>query len=228
VRVNGQLAPEKAVHYILNYQRVEDNKTFRVEAYYKQYDQLVRYINNDPYAPNNAGTGYARGLELFWRDNHSIRRLDYWVSYSFLDTERDYLNFPYAAAPSFASKHNFSVVGKYFIQSLKSQVGTTYSFTTGRPYNNPNEDAFNHSRTPAYHDLSLNWSYLPKSWMIVHLSCTNLLGRNNIFGYEYSDVRNSDGLYNGRPIRQAAPRFLFLAVFITLSKDKSVNQLPSL
>jgi outer membrane cobalamin receptor len=207
---------------------VEDNKTFRVEAYYKQYNQLVRYINNDPYALNNAGSGYARGLELFWRDNHSIRRLDYWISYSFLDTERDYLNFPYAATPSFASRHNFSLVGKYFIQSLKSQVGATYSFTTGRPYNNPNEDAFNHARTPAYHDLSINWSYLPKSWMIVHLSCTNLLGRNNIFGYEYSDVRNSDGLYNGRPIRQAAPRFLFLAVFITLSKDKSVNQLPSL
>jgi hypothetical protein len=228
VRVNEQLAPEKAIHYILNYQRIEDDKTFRVEAYYKKYNQLVRYINNDPYALNNAGLGYARGLEVFWRDNHSIRRLDYWLSYSFLDTERDYLNFPYAATPSFASSHNFSVVGKYFIQSLKSQVGATYSYTTGRPYNNPNEDAFNHARTPSYQDLSLNWSYLPKSWLIVHLSCTNLLGRNNIFGYEYSDVRNSEGFYNSRPIRQAAPRFLFMAFFITLSKDKLVNQLPSL
>jgi hypothetical protein len=120
------------------------------------------------------------------------------------------------------------VVGKYFIQPLKSQVGATYSFTSGRPYNNPNEDTFNHARTPNYQDLSVNWSYLPKSWLIVHVSCTNLLGRNNIFGYEYSDVRNNDGFYNSRPVRQAAPRFLFLAFFITLSKDKSANQLPSL
>jgi hypothetical protein len=29
-------------------------------------------------------------------------------------------------------------------------------------------------------------------------------------------------------VRQAAPRFAFIGIFITLSKDKSVNQLPSL
>jgi len=228
VRVNTQLNPEKAIHYILNYQHIQDNRTFRVEAYYKKYNQLVRYIDNDPYNLNNAGSGYARGLELFWRDNRSIGNFDYWVSYSFLDTERDYLDFPYATTPTFASKHNFSVVGKYFIQPLKSQVGATYSFTTGRPYNNPNEDRFNHSRTPNYQDLSINWSYLPRTWLIVHLSCTNVLGRNNIFGYQYSDARNSEGFYNSRPIRQAAPRFLFLAFFITLSKDKLINQLPNL
>jgi hypothetical protein len=228
VRVNEQLAPEKSTHYILNYQRIEDNKTFRVEAYYKKYDQLVRYVANDPYALNNAGSGYARGLEVFWRDNRSIKNVDYWISYSYLDTERDYLNFPYAATPTFASSHNFSIVYKHFVSALKSQLGTTYSFTSGRPYNNPNQDTFNHARTPSYHDLSFNWSYLPKPWLIVHLSCTNLLGRNNIFGYEYSDVRNPEGVYNARPIRQAAPRFLFVAFFITLSRDKSVNQLPSL
>lgn len=228
VRVNPQLAPEKSTHYIVNYQRIEDNKTFRVEAYYKDYNQLVRYIGNNPYALNNAGAGYARGVEVFWRDNRSIRKLDYWVSYSYLDTERDYLNFPYAATPSFASAHNFSVVGKYFVQKIKSQLGATYSFTSGRPYNNPNQEAFNHARTPSYHDLSFNWSYLPTPSLIIYLSCTNLTGRNNIFGYEYSEVRNSEGFYNGRPIRQAAPRFLFLGIFITLSKDKSINQLPSL
>jgi hypothetical protein len=56
----------------------------------------------------------------------------------------------------------------------------------------------------------------------------NVLGRNNIFGYEYSNVKNSDGIYNSRPVRQAATRFVFIGIFITISKDKSMNQLPSL
>ncbi|SKC56008.1 TonB-dependent receptor [Ohtaekwangia koreensis] len=228
VRVNTTLDPEKAEHFILNYQRIENNRTFRIETYYKKYDDLVKYVNNDASILNNAGNGYAKGIELFWRDNRSLRNTDYWISYSFLDTKRDYLNYPYKATPTFASKHNFSAVYKYFVQAINSQLGFTYSYTSGRPYNNPNAGKFNNGKTPVYSDLSFNWSYLPKPYLIVYLSCTNLLGRDNIFGYEYSTEQNANGIYNSRPVRQAAPRFLFLGIFITLSKDKSVNQLPSL
>jgi hypothetical protein len=163
LRTNNSLGNEKAHHYILNYQRVENNKTFRVETYYKRYDDLVKLEGGS--ATNN-GSGYARGLELFWRDNQSVDNLDYWISYSLLDTERDYLNFPGQAVPAFASKHNFSIVGKYFIQQLKSQLGATFSYTSGRPYNNPNEIVFNHSKTPSYQDLSFTWSYLPRPYLI--------------------------------------------------------------
>ena len=127
-----------------------------------------------------------KGLELFWRDNGSINRLDYWISYSYLDTKRNYLDFPYEATPTFASKHNVSIVAKYFVQKIKSQLGVTYSFTSGRPYNDPNTNTFNQLRTPYYADLSFNWSYLPTTSVIVYFSCTNVIGRDNIFGYEYS------------------------------------------
>ena len=225
VKFKNDLASEHASHYILNYQRISDNKTLRIETYYKVYDDLLK-IEADQLTNN--GKGYARGVELFWRDNSSVKNLDYWISYSFLDTERDYLNFPSQTVPSFASKHNFSIVGKYFVTDLKSQFGATYSFTSGRPYENPNEAGFNTSKTPSYQDLSFNWSYLPKPYLIVYFSCTNLLGRDNIFGYEYGDQLNEQGQYNSRAIRQPAPRFLFLGIFLTLSKDKSVNQLPAL
>jgi vitamin B12 transporter len=33
------------------------------------------------------GYGNAKGIELFWRDNETIRNVDYWVSYSYLNTE---------------------------------------------------------------------------------------------------------------------------------------------
>lgn len=222
---NTTLDNEKAQHFILNYQRISNNRTLRIETFYKNYDNLVKF--NDM-AIGNQGNGFAKGVEFFWRDNRSFRGIDYWVSYSYLDTKRDYLDFPVEATPVFASKHNVSLVGKYFVQSLKSQLGATWSYTSGRPYNNPNQERFHASKTPAYQDLSFNWSYLPKPYLIFHFSCTNLLGHDNIFGYEYSTKPNPEGMYNGRAIRQPAPRFLFIGIFLTLSKDKTMNQLPTL
>jgi hypothetical protein len=228
VRMNNDLGSERAEHFILNYQVVTNNRTLRVEAYYKKYSDLVKFMNGDRTMPLSTGNGFARGVEFFWRDNRTFKNVDYWVSYSFLDTERDYLAFPNRATPSFASKHNLSVVYKHFFTSLKSQLGLTYSFSSGRPYYDPNSDKFNGSVTPYYQDVSANISYLPRNWLIVYASCTNLAGRNNIFGYEYAATPGADGVYASRPIRQAATRFLFLGVFITISKNKSVNQLPNL
>lgn len=225
---NTNLNAEKAQHFILNFQQTTDRKTFRVESYYKLYDNLVKFNSHDAGTITNNGYGYARGLEFFWRDNESIRNTDYWLSYSFLDTKRNYLDFNESLAPVFSSAHNFSAVWKYFVRKINSQLGMTYSFASGRPYNNPNLEKMNAGRTPAYHDLSFNWSYLPKPWLIVYLSCTNLTGRDNIFGYAFGEIKNENGLYNSRAIRQPAPRFVFIGVFITLSKEKSVNQLPTL
>jgi outer membrane cobalamin receptor len=225
---NQQLQSEQASHFILNYQLIEDNRTFRAEAYYKHYDHLVKFPRQDFSNSENSGNGYATGFEVFWRDNRTFRNIDYWISYSYLDTERDYLNYPVGATPSFASAHNFSAVYKHFVPRLKTQFGATYSLASPRPYNDPNSNTFNGGRTPFYADLSLNLSYLPKNFLIIHFSCTNVLGRDNIFGYEFSATPDTNGVYAGRPVRQAAPRFLFIGVFITLSRDKTMNQLPTL
>ena len=228
LKQNSLLHPEKAEHFILNYQYVANSRTFRVETYYKRYNDLIKFVDGDPAYINQQGKGYAQGIELFWRDHRSIKNVDYWVSYSYLNTERDYLDFPYAITPSFASAHNFSLVYKHFIQAIKSQLGFTFSYASGRPYNDPNTEKFNGSKTPYYSDLSINVAYLPKPFLIVYLSCTNVMGRDNIFGYEFSGNRDVNGIYQSRPVRQPAPRFLFLGIFITISRDKSVNQLPSL
>jgi CarboxypepD_reg-like domain len=230
LRFNTQLKQEAAQHFILNYQIITSHKTFRIEAYQKEYRNLVRFDSSNPQIISNTGKGTARGIELFWRDSQTIKNVDYWLSYSFLDTKRLYLDYPIAATPTFASAHNFSAVYKHFISKLKSQVGFTYSFSSSRPYYNPNRPAsqFHEDRTPAYHDLSANVAYLPKNNLIVYVSCTNLLGRDNIFGYQFSSTTNGQGQYESRAVRQAANRFLFVGVFITLSKNKSVNQLPNL
>lgn len=229
--VAPQLDYERANHYILNYQFLTDQRTFRVEAYYKEYKALVKFDPDrffDPAVYNNKGAGYARGIDLFWRDNQTIENADYWVSYSYLDTERDYQGFPYAARPAFTSRHNLSVVYKHFVPAWQTQFSATYTFGSGRPYNDPNTTVFNGAETPDYHDLSLSISYLVSQNIIIHGSVTNVVGRNNIFGYEYARQPAADGTYAGRPVELPAPRFIFLGIFITLSKEGTLNQLQSL
>jgi hypothetical protein len=139
-----------------------------------------------------------------------------------------YKNFPVEAVPAFVSTHNLSIVYKQFFAKLHSQLGVTYTFASGRPYNDFNSEKFNSGITPVFHDLSMNWSYLVKTNFIIHLSATNILGRDNIFGYQYSMIPDAQGRFQSIPVRQGAKRFLFVGVFITLSKDHKTNQIRNL
>ena len=222
---------EESTHLMANYQQTINKRTFRIEAYYKGYNNLVKFDGTDEFNPqvyNNAGDGYARGIDVFWKDDKTIKNGQYWISYSFLDAERDHRNYPTTATPTFIARHNLSVVYKYFITKWKTQIGATYAFNSGRPYNDPNEEAFNNQTTKHYSDLSFNFAYLPKQNVVVYVSATNLLGRDNVFGYEFEDDPGVDMIYDSRAIGQAAKRFLFVGVFITLTKDKTQNQLDNL
>ncbi len=222
---------EKAAHYILNYQYSKDSKTLRAESYFKSYSDLVKY--DTPMAQYNSqftnnGFGYAKGLDLFWRDGKSVKNLEYWVSYSYIDSERDYKNYPNLATPHFIAKNNLSVVTKYFVDKWKSQLGFSYSIHSGRPYNNPNEQEFMNGKTKAYNNLSFNWAYLLTTQKIIYFSVSNVLGTKNVFGYEYANSPNENGAYNRMEIMPTADRFLFLGFFWTISSNKKDNQLNNL
>ena len=223
---NGlRLLPERATHYIANYQRSKNGRTFRAEAFQKSYRDLVKTIDRQA---TNRGYGYARGVELFWRDRSSIKNVDYWVSYSLLDTQRDYRDFPTLAPPTFAARHTFSVVYKHFVPSIKTQLGARYSFASGRPYFNPNHDSFHGDRTRSFNNLSLNAAYLIRQHIILYASATNVLGAPNVFGYEYASQPDDQGTYARRVVGPPAPRFFFVGLFITLSRDGKTNQLDNL
>ncbi|WP_461599273.1 TonB-dependent receptor [Winogradskyella sp.] len=231
LKFNQNLQAEKTSHYILNCQYVNEGKIFRAEVYRKDYDNLVKFNTefasfDSTYSSN--GNGYAQGLDLFWRDNTSIKNLDYWLSYSYLDTERNYLNFANAAQPNFATDHNFSVVGKYWIDSLKSQLGFDYMFSSGRPYNNPNTEDFLVGRTKTFNSISLNWAYLISQQKILYFSVNNVLGFRNIVGYQYANTPDFDGQFNRRALRPATDQFFFVGFFWTISEDGKDNQLDNL
>lgn len=222
---------EKTAHYIFNYMYNVEGKMFRAEAYYKQYDHLVKYNTMVPeYGTQftNGGTGFAKGIDLFWRDNKSFKNLEYWVSYSYIDSKRDYKNYEYSVTPSYIAKHNCSVVGKYWVNSLKSQVGVTYTFNSGRPYNNPNETAFMDEHTKCYNNLVVSWAWLLTPQKILYFSVSNVMGSDNVFGYSYANTPGADGQYARQAITQPADRFFFVGFFWTISTDKKTNQLNNL
>lgn len=227
----SHLNEEKAQHFILNYQYTANNRIFRAELYRKQYDHLVSYntenLNfNTEFLSN--GTGYAQGFDVFWRDDKTIKNVDYWLSYSFLDTQRKYKNYIEKATPPFANTHNLSVVAKYWINDWKSQLGFSYQAASGRSYTNPNKTGFLQQKTKSYHSLSINWAYLISQQKILYFSVNNVLGLKNINGYQYANQPNSEGFYDRRTIRPAADQFFFVGFFWTISDDGKENQLDNL
>lgn len=231
LKFNQDVKAEQTSHYILNYQHVNDGKIFRAEIYRKDYDNLVKFdsqFENFDSNYNSSGDGYAQGFDMFWRDNTSIKNVHYWVSYSYLDTERDYRNFETAAQPSYATNHNLSLVGKYWIDRWKSQIGVSYGFSSGRPYTDPNTDKFLSERTKSFNSLSVNWAYLLSPQKILYFSVNNVLGLKNVNGYQYADTPDFSGQFNRRALTPAADQFFVVAFFWTISEDGKDNQLDNL
>ena len=222
----------KATHYILTYQKSTNDRIFRAETFYKKYHDLVKIEPVSYYYGiyNNSGRGYAKGIEFFWRDKKSIKNFDYWVSYSYLDTKRDYLNYPGLLEPDFATAHTASFVMKRFFIDMKTGFNFTYNYATGRPYYN---FVFNgtgnkyiiadQGKTKDYHNLGFSMNYVPsvgktnpKLFWVLVASVTNVLGYDPVFGYRYS--------YNGmnkQPIGLPAKRFYFIGAFFSWGVDRT-------
>ena len=230
LKFNQDLFQQQAAHYILNYQFSKASTTLRAEAYFKKYRDLLTYTGDEiTYDSNfgNNGSGYAKGIDIFWRDGH-LKNLDYWVSYSFIDSKRKYQNYPEQVTPNYVANHNVSIVSKYWVQSLRSQVGFTYNFNSGRPYNDPNTLDFMSEKTSSYHSLNFNWAYLLNKQQILYVSVSNILGTKNIFGYDYANTPNASGKYTAKAVRPTADRFFFVGFFWTISDNKNRNQLDQL
>lgn len=223
---SSNLGYQKATHYIINYQKITSLQTFRTEVYYKKYDALTRTFPDT----SNSGDGYAKGIELFWRDRKTMKGIDYWVSYSYLNSKRNYLNYPYPLAPNYVAAHTISVVIKKFLEKIKLTVNASYTYSSGRPYFHLKYDntmnkyhVAQQGQTTDFHNLSLGLYYTPhignlkaKKQVVWIFTVTNIPGVKQIFDYRFS--------YNGQN-RQAvipsAKRFIFLGCFISFGTDRT-------
>lgn len=223
----------KATHYILQYQRINNFRSFRTELFYKKYNNLFKTGMDNfgrDVAVNNSGTGYAKGIEFFWRDKKTLKNVDYWLSYSYLDTKRDYLNFPALMAPNFAAKHTASLVVKKFVLPLKTGFNASYTFATGRPYYNLKYNnvldkyvVADAGSTINYNNLGFSINYLPnlgkqgkKSFIVWVLSVSNILGQKQIFNYNYGSITDNKQL-----VGPTSKRFVYIGCFLSFGVDRT-------
>jgi hypothetical protein len=221
----------KATHYIINYQKMNPQRIFRVEAYYKTYQDLIKTVplGYNYYGYNNTGSGYARGVDVFFRDKKTIKNFDYWISYSYVDTKRNYLNYTAQLQPDYAATHTASVVMKRFFTKIKTGLNATYTFATGRPYYDFLVNSMgkyymgDHGMTKPYNSLNFSAEYIPslgktnpKSFIVLFASVSNVLGYNAVYSYNYS----YSGLYK-QPVEPPAKRFYFIGCFISWGVDRT-------
>jgi hypothetical protein len=223
----------KATHYIFQYSLQTKDYTLRAEMFYKKYDDLYKTAPGSTgveKAANNNGYGYAKGVEFFWRDKKTIKNVDYWFSYSYLDTKRNFLNYPTSMAPSFAATHTAAFVFKRFVLPWKTGFNFSYNFATGRPYYNIAYDfsqgkyqVKDEGKTINYNNMSFSVNYLPnlgkkdaRAFVVWVLGINNVLGQNQVYNYNYS----TDG---SRKVAVTAPskRFVFIGCFLSFGADKT-------
>ena len=227
---NYQPNYQRADHYIFQVQRAADGRSLRLETYYKKYQDLIKTTTDfyRPIALNNNGSGYAKGVELFWRDKKSLKNIDYWVSYSYLDSKRDYLNYTESLFPNFAAKHTLSVVAKKFVTYWKTGFNISYNYNSGRPYynfvtENGNTVLKNQGFVKDYQAVNFSLNYLPnlgkkdaRAFTVLVLSINNVLGTKNEFGYNFS----SNGM-KSRAIVPPTNTFVFIGAFISFGTDRT-------
>jgi hypothetical protein len=126
------LTPERAVHYIANYQFQHNDRILRTEIYYKQYSGLVTEYSPGINLPGYSG--YARGFEVFLRDKKTIPNLDTWISYTFTDSRRKTLVPDQMVTPEYISRHTASLVAKYWFGPLGMYLSGTYHYATPRNF----------------------------------------------------------------------------------------------
>jgi hypothetical protein len=157
-----------------------------------------------------------------------LKGIDFWISYSFLDTKREFLNYLSLVQPDFAAKHTGSLVFKKFWSKYMFGINGTYTYTSGRPYINYNTftpSLFMQDKTIDYHNVSFSVNYLKtikKAFTVFVLSVNNPFGFKQIYGYNYaSKDLNQNGTLYSKAITPPARQFFFIGMFMSWGIDRT-------
>ena len=202
---NPDLSPLRADHVIAGYEWKSEFGNARLEAYRKDYRELVTNDSTTFYA--NGGHGYARGVDAFVQGTY--RWLSGWVSYGWLDSKRKELDDPREVPARYGVDHSLTLVGKYQVDS-EWQIGAKYNYSTGRRITPVVGRTYDASRDiwhpvygehhadhlPDYNRLDVRLTRLfslPAQWglpesavCVFYVEGLNVLGIRNALDYIYS------------------------------------------
>ena len=203
---NPDLGPLRADHVIAGYEWKSEFGNLRVEAYRKDYRELVTQDSAAFYA--NHGHGFARGIDLFLQG--TWRWLSGWISYGYLDARRKELDDPEEVPASHGVRHTLTLVSQYRATSSVT-LGGRYTVTSGRPFTpvvgatydtgrdlwRPIYGDHNSARMPDYHRLDLRATKLfslpamgavpASSVCALYVEGLNVLGVRNVLDYIYQE-----------------------------------------
>ena len=211
---NPDLGYERAMHYVLHYdKKLQKWGDFSVDAFYKDYLDLVVDANQSLYL--NGGEGYAYGLDT----NYKLRYEDYYayVAYTYIRSKRQ-LNAESATLERFYGEipHTFQAIGgmrfwKNWLLSSRlnyhsgapytAVIGTKTEGGTGRVL--PIYETPNSSRLPDYFSLNIKiaqeFKFASESSLEWSFELMNLTNHENISGIRYDDNYEEVGYYKQLP-----------------------------
>ncbi len=217
------LAPASLAHVGLTYSKSWDGRVLRAEAYAKRYDNV---LTGQAGGYATEGNGYARGLDLFFRDRKTVENADFWVSYSYTDAARLRGTLTERAPVPFAARHNLAVVAKRFFPGPGLGFSATYRYHSGRPYDDPNDASTRFGgTTPRFHDLSVNVTYVTQlrgHFTVIFASFSNVAGARQVHQYRFAQTPDARGEYGRLEVDNVFPRFPFVGVFVNIGdKDRT-------
>lgn len=205
---NPDLKPMQAVHLIGGWEWTPEAMLVRIEGYYKEYQNLILQVNN---SYNNAGHGYARGVDFFVK--RDVGFVSGWASYSYLQSRRKEGLYHEEVPTDYDVTHHFKVASKFNISDVFN-LNLSYRYASGRPFHGKYED-WNSQRGEAYQkmDFSANYllSFFEDNLTVLYLSVSNLLGHDNITDYTYSSDYSE--VYKRRSVYKQSVYFGFMFNF---------------
>ncbi|NBC86478.1 MAG: TonB-dependent receptor plug domain-containing protein [Bacteroidetes bacterium] len=213
---NPNLIAQRAQHWIAGIERETSPILFRVEGYYKPYDDLVIQGSDAAGSTSNEGYGTAWGVDGFLKYGAFLETTVYGrIAYGYVQSNRLQLRaqgqdetLELGPTP-FDITHNLTVVANTTYPSKLIggylSAGVTARYATGAPHTPiidavpsmqdssfflPVEGPIGALRLPDYlrFDSQVNF-YLPlvgESSLVLYVSTSNILGRENVVDYEYS------------------------------------------
>lgn len=199
---DNNLKPEKAIHYILGYELDKMNGLFlfRVEAYYKDYRDLV-LRDPDTYLYYNGGKGFAKGVDVFLKSKVT-NKYSAWISYAYTDSRRRQYDATIETSANYDITQSLTGVLSYNITDNLT-AGASYKVSTGKPYTPVTGSMYdstynvyipfyaekNSGRFPAYHRLDMNLQYIFSlfgRFAIAVFQVSNIFNNKNLYGYTYN------------------------------------------
>ena len=212
--LNKNLLNGQCIQYVGGMYYEKMDKVYRIETYYKKYNDLAL---QEPTTLSSDGYGYSKGVDVFFNDRALFKNFEYMLAYTFNLSKRKYQDYTELSTPQYASTHNATASIKYNLHALKSILGITNRFASGRPYHDPTKKGLMNSTAGFYNSVDMSLTYLASKKVIIYASATNLLGRQNVYNYNYSADANSPGGYRKIPVIDSSNHFFYVGIFITLS-----------